>query len=90
MPEAPRIGSAVYQDEYIEYWADRFVEGGFCYRGVTLLQFLAMPQLYVNEHRPLLPHQRRVRTRVINAELRAMSGPQRDGEPLDLAWSAQR
>jgi hypothetical protein len=96
MPEAPQVDNAIYSDEYIEFWGARFVDGGFAYRGVTLMQFLARPRRYLTDERyaaqrPLLPRQRRVQTRLLDAELVAMhrQAP-RDGELLDLAWSARR
>lgn len=51
MPEAPKVDDAIYPDEYIEYWGQRFVEGGFAYLGVTLMQFLARPLRYVDDPR---------------------------------------
>lgn len=96
MPEAPKVDAAIYSDEYIEFWGAHFVEGGFAYLGVTFMQFLARPHRYVDDERyapgrPLLPSQRRVRNRVIDAELQALrSSFPRDGEPLDLAWSTRR
>jgi hypothetical protein len=93
-PETPRVDDAIYSDEYLDRWADAYVAGGFCYRGVSLMQFLARPRRYLEDAHhsdplPLLGRQRRIQSRVLNAELRA-GRPQRDGEPLDLAWSTRR
>lgn len=85
-----------YSDEYIEYWADRYVEIGYARRGITLLEFLADPQRYEDTHRTgalsLLRRQRAVRNRVLEEELQALRAergledlPRRDGrivEPL--------
>jgi hypothetical protein len=91
-PEAPQVGNAIYSDEYIEFWGERYVAGGWLYRGVTFMQFLARPRQYETDERyspvlPLLGKQMRVRSRLIAAERRARKAQlQRDGEPLDLAW----
>ncbi|HEU4601546.1 MAG TPA: hypothetical protein VFS24_06245 [Steroidobacteraceae bacterium] len=90
-PEANRIDDAIYPDEYIEYFADRYVAGGWVYRGVTLMQFLARPFRYINNNdappQPLLGAQVRVRNRLIKLERTARKRQTlRDGEPLDLAW----
>lgn len=44
---AARFTSSVYPDEYLEHWANRYVRGGWLFRGVTLAQFLADPWHYV-------------------------------------------
>lgn len=90
--DAPEIDDATYPDEYLEFWADRYVKRGYFYRGVTLMQFLANPQRYEHDDRyadplPLLGRQRRVQSRLIAAERFAHTfQPQRDGQPLDLSW----
>lgn len=86
------IDNATYPDEYLEYWADRYVARGYFYRGVTLMQFLANPQRYENDERyadplPLLGRQRRIQSRLITAEHFAQQfNLRREGEPLDLSW----
>ncbi|HEU4603438.1 MAG TPA: hypothetical protein VFS24_15800 [Steroidobacteraceae bacterium] len=89
-PEANRIDDATYPDEYIEYFADRYVAGGWVYQGVTLMQFLALPYRYISSDttsQPLLGSQLRVRNQLIKLERRARKAQtQRDGEPLDLVW----
>jgi hypothetical protein len=95
-PEVPRAGSAIYSDEYLDYWADRFVSGFWLYRGVTLMQYLANPQTYERREQPLplLGRQRRVQGRLLELEARVKRERElRDGEPLDLTsltWRAER
>lgn len=92
MPDAPHVGSARFPDHYLEFHADAYVRGGWCFRGVTLMQYLATPDRYEHsgqypEPLPLLARQRRVQARVLEAEQRALraQGPS-PGELLDLAW----
>lgn len=93
-PETPRLDDATYPDEYLELWADRYVERGYFYRGVTLMQFLANPLRYEHselypEPLPLLGRQYRIRSRLIEAEhvARRFGG---DGDLLDLSWVAKQ
>lgn len=91
--ESPRVSGAIYPDEYIDYWADRFVSNGWLYRGVTLMQYLANPQSYERRERPLplLSAQRRVQGRLLALERRALIEQElHDGEPLDLSWLTRR
>lgn len=89
-PETPRCDDAIYPDEYLEFWSDRYVERGYFYRGVTLMQFLANPLRYEHselypEPLPLLGRQYRIRSRLIEAE--HIARPHwHEGEPLDLSW----
>lgn len=95
-PEVPRVGTAIFADDYIDYWADQFIALGLVYRGVTLMQFLANPARFTDPERnpeplPLLGSQLRVQREVAELEREALERmDQREGEPLDLAWSGQR
>lgn len=93
-PESPRCDMAIYPDQYIDFWSDRYVERGYFYRGVTLMQFLARPLRYEHselypEPLPLLGRQQRVRSRLIEAEHVARRF-RREGELLDLSWVAKQ
>ncbi|KXS54848.1 MAG: hypothetical protein AWU57_760 [Marinobacter sp. T13-3] len=57
----------VYSDEYLDYFADRFVDLGLHEQGVALEQYLEDPGLIevaVLEVRPLLPSQKMVQARL--------------------------
>lgn len=89
-PDTPRLDDAIYPDAYLEHWADRYVERGYFYRGVTLMQFLASPLRYEHselypEPLPLLGRQRRIQSQLLDAE-RVARPFWRAGDPLDLSW----
>src|SRR5690606_5424305 len=86
------MSNHVYPDEYIEYYAERYMALCLRYHGISLLQYLAAPEACERaalEHMPLLPAQRAVQAR-LDAEAARLEAtvahlPQRNGtvvEPL--------
>lgn len=75
-PSANDIGRAVYSNEYLDFFADRWIAAAIGIRGVTLMQYLANPKRYDNMDKsldplPLNAKQRRVRDELLAEELRA-------------------
>lgn len=61
------MSNHVYPDEYIEYYAERYMALCLRYHGISLLQYLAAPEACERaalEHMPLLPAQRAVQARL--------------------------
>ena len=74
---------STYTDEYLEHYADRYVEQRLARHGVSLEQYLAAPGRYAGvalEPEPMLAQQRAVQTR-LDAE-RQMPAVERDVEDL--------
>jgi len=62
--------TTTFSDEYLEFYADRYVRAGIGIRGVTLLQYLVNPHRYDNfdpdlDPLPLLGSQSRIANRLL-------------------------
>ncbi len=78
-----------YPDEYLNFWADRYVERGMHLYGITLAVFLAhlheIEAALDGEHGPLplLMSQRAVSARELSMELASDELPRRNGMPFE-------